>query len=111
MKKVQIMALLMGIAVFAFQAGAYAEIVSGKVASVDAATGSLSITTKNAETQADEKVIVSIKQETAFSGVQALTDLKEGQEVSANVSKDEASGNWNAQSVEVKAAEEAPAAY
>ncbi len=99
------------IAVFvAFQAAAYAEMVSGKVASIDAANNTLSISTTNAETKAEEKVTISVKPETTFSGIQALAELKEGQEVPIDAAKDSASGNWDAKSVEVKAAE-AKAAY
>ena len=101
-----VMAFLM-----AFQAAAFAELISGKVASVDPATStsSISISTTNAETQAEEKVTVSVKQDTTFSGVQALSELKEGQQVSIEAAKDEASGNWSAKSIEAQAAQEGAA--
>ena len=109
MKKMNLLALVMLVAFVAFQATASAEMISGKVASVDSAANSLSIYTTNAETKAEEKVTIAVKTDTTYSGVAALAELKEGQQVSVNADKD-ASGTWSASSVEAKAAEAAAAA-
>ena len=109
MKKIS-MILVVLMAFVVFQGVAQADSVSGKVASIDAAANSISVTVINAETKAEESVNVSIKPETTFSGVVALAEVKEGQEVSIEASKD-ATGRYSATSVSIKkAAEEAPKA-
>ena len=104
MKKISmILAVLTAFVVF--QGIAQADSVSGKVASIDTAANSISVTVMNPETKAEESVSVSIKPETTFSGVAALAELKEGQEVSIEASKD-AAGSYSATSVSIKKAEE-----
>jgi hypothetical protein len=91
----------------AFASGvAYAELVEGKVVSVDLAGNKLSIT-KADGTSAD----VTVSDATSYAGdVTALAEMLEGDEVKIEAEQDAASGSWTAKSVEVPVPAEAEAA-
>ena len=88
-----------------------AETVEGTVASVDLDGKKLEVTTKNAQTGAEEKVAVSVSDTTTFSGDAAsLAEVVEGDIAKLEVEKDAASGNSVAKSVEITIPEEEGAA-
>jgi hypothetical protein len=87
---------------------AMAETVTGKVVSADAATSTLKINKSDA-TGTSEEVSLKVSADTKYSGVSAFDELKEGAQVSAEVEKDEATGDWKATSVNADEAEAAAA--
>ncbi|MBI2167699.1 MAG: hypothetical protein HYU34_05620 [Candidatus Omnitrophica bacterium] len=88
-----------------------AETVEGNVASVDLDGNKLEVTTKNAQTGAEEKVAVSVSDTTVFSGDAAsLAEVVEGDIAKLEVEKDTASGSSVAKSVEITIPEEEGAA-
>ncbi len=98
MKKIQWIALIALAVVICMQPAAFAKVVSGKVDGVDAGANTVSVSTVNPETNAEEKVSVSVKPETVFLGVAALGELSNGQEVSVEATED-AAGALSAVSV------------
>ena len=108
MKKIQMLMLVLLAVSLVISGTAFAKTVSGTVASVDAATNSLSLNTKD-DAGAEKKVDLMVKSDATFSGVSSLADLKTGQEVKVEAEEDAATGSWNATFVEVAGAE-APAA-
>lgn len=107
MKMSKVLSVLLLVAVFGVQA-AYADTLSGKIAGVNVAESSISVSSHNEETHTDETLSVAVSPETVFTGVVTLADLKEGQEVSIEADKNEA-GAYAAKSIEVKNAEAVPA--
>lgn len=101
MKKVQLIALILLAAVVCLQPAAFAKAVSGKVDSVDAVAKSVSITSVNPVTKAEEKVTVSVKPETVYTGAASLNEIKAGEEVVVEVIEDITPGVWNALNVTV----------
>ena len=99
MKKLLTLVLL--VAFLAFQGTAYAKLVSGKVDSTDATANTLTITHTNPTTGAEEKVTVSVKADTTFSGVAALADLKAGDRVWVDAKEGATPDSWDATSVQV----------
>ena len=88
----------------AFQGIASAKTVSGKVAGIDAAAGTLSVNVADPATGSEEKADIAVNAATAYTGIAALADLKEGQEVAVEASEDTATGGWVATSVSIPAA-------
>ncbi len=87
---------------------AFAEAVSGKVASIDPATKLIKVAQVD-EAGAEQEVSIWVSEATTFEGVAGLDALEAGTEVSIDASQDAATGDWKADSVKV-AAVEAPAA-
>ena len=86
---------------------AYAEMVEGKVASVDLEGKALEIAKTDAASGATENVRITVTDTTAYSGeVTALAEVIEGDKVKVEADKDAATGNWVAKSVDVSAATE-----
>ena len=103
MKKGQILAVVILTAAVVLSRIAFADTVSGKVASVDSAANTLTVSQADPATGAEQQVTVSVKAETAFEGVKSLADLKAGEEVMVEASQDAATGSWNATSVKASA--------
>jgi hypothetical protein len=97
MKRVQIFVLGLLIAAFAIQGTSFAKLVSGKVDSVDGTGNKLTITSTNVSTGAEEKSDIWVKSDATFSGVQALNELKNGDEVW--VEADQNGEKWEASKV------------
>lgn len=114
MKKMQLAISTLVAALVLSQGTAFAQLVSGKVVSTDATAKSITISQMNAETGANEDVMVSVKDETTYAGVDSLTGLQAGDEVLIEAEKDAATKNLAAHSVQRLAAEvlqaEVPAA-
>ena len=92
---------------------AFAETVSGKVSSVDTQANALEVTVIDVATGAESKSNISVNAETKYATVASLAELKQGDEITAEVKKDEATGVLWATSIELgagKTAEAAPAA-
>lgn len=106
MKK-NIVFVILAVAIL-FQGTAYAKLVSGKVAGVDAAANSISIKSTDA-TGASQDVKISVNPETKYNGVASLAELKEGTEVWVDAEQDAATGSWKATSVKVGGPEAAAA--
>ncbi len=81
MKKIQIASLTLLVALVFFQGVANAKTISGKIAGINTAASKLSIGYTDLATGKEEKVDVTIKPETTYSGVAVFADLKEGQAV------------------------------
>ncbi len=107
MKKIQFLGLALLVSLVSFQAVASAKTVSGKVATIDAASNKVSVSYTDPSTSKEEKAEISVKPETTYSGVASLGELKEGQEVSVDAEEDAATGGWSA--ISIKAAEAQPA--
>ncbi len=83
------------IAMFAlYQGSAYAKSIGGKVVSTDAIAQTITISQANAETGAEESVVVSVNDSTTYSGVDALAGLNEGDEVWVEAEEDPATKAW-----------------
>ena len=79
---------------------AFADSVSGKIKAVDSATSAITVSKTDAATGASEDVKISYDAATTYTGVAAAADLKAGDNVKVEASKD-AAGAWKAASVEV----------
>ena len=108
MKKTILLSLVLLVAFFAFQGWASAETFSGKIASIDAAGNKLSISYPDSATGDPVNVDILVGSGTTYAGVASLADLKEGEEVSVEVTKDEATGAQNATSVTLSQPAEQP---
>lgn len=109
MKKAQIIGLTVLVVAVAFQGMAFAKAISGKVASVDTAGSKLSVSYTDPATGMEMKQEISATAETTYSGVAALGDLKEGQEVAIEATEDAATGSLTATSITAsEAVSEAP---
>lgn len=107
MKAHKIAALALAAAVVLTCGAAYAELVEGKVVSVNLDGNSLDVEKKDAATGATEKVSISVSDATTYSGeVTALAEVIEGDAVKVEADKDATSGKWTAKSVDVAAAPE-----
>ena len=79
-----------------FQGTASAEWIKGKVQAVDTKTNSLTVNRTNTASGAEEKAMISVKPETAYTGgVKGLAEIAAGDEVSVIAQKD-ADGNMKA---------------
>jgi hypothetical protein len=85
---------------------AYAETIEGSVVSVDPANNSIQLTKNNAAGNA-EKVNVTVKEGTRFSGVQSLDDLKPGDTVKVEADQNFFTRAWSATSVQTSGTSEA----
>lgn len=94
--------VFMAVAVL-FSGVAFADAVSGKVNAVDATTSTIEVSQPaDAVTGvAVESVKVAYDAATTFTGIAAAAELKAGDDVKIEASKDEATGSWKAASVEV----------
>lgn len=109
MKKVSLGLLALAAIVLAFGGVAMAETVSGKILSVDAAGNQFSVSSES-ELAAGGKADLLAGEDTVYTGVASLADLKEGQEVSVEIEKDSVAGVLHALSVSlVEVPAEAPA--
>src|SRR5689334_4575805 len=108
MKKTLQLGLMVLAAFFAFQTLAMAETISGKIASIDAVGNKLSLSISDSATGNSTSLDVLVSANTAYKGVASFADLKEGQEVSVEMAKDEATGANNATSVTLSQPAEAP---
>ena len=108
MKKIA-MLLLVGLVVF--QSTGFAKLVSGKLEAVDAAANSISITSKDPATGAEEKVEIKVKPETVFTGATNLAELKAGEEVWVEANQNAETQAWEATSVKTAGASAAAASY
>ena len=91
--------MLLAVAVL-FSGVAFADAVAGKVNAVDSAASTIEIAKTDA-TGASENVKIAFDAATTFTGVAAAAELKAGDDVKIEASKDEATGSWKAASVEV----------
>ncbi len=105
MKKIQFASLAVLAALMLFQGVASAKTISGKVAGIDAAANKLSVSYTDLATGKEEKVEVTIKPETTYSGVAAFADLKEGQAVSVDAVEGTGTEGLFATSINVAAVE------
>ena len=102
MKKNTMLVLGMFMAIAVLASGiAFADAVSGKVNAVDSAASTIEIAKTDATTGASENVMIAYDAATTFTGIAAAAELKAGDEVKIEASKDEATGAWKAASVEV----------
>ncbi len=92
--------MLMAVAVL-FSGVAFADAVAGKVNTVDAAASTIEIAQASATNGATANVKIAYDAATTFKGVTAAAELKAGDEVKIEASKDAATGSWKAASVEV----------
>ena len=110
------MLAIMLLALVAMQGIAMAEnaatVVSGKINAIDTQANSVKLNVKDAATGTESESTIFVNAETKYATVASLAELKQGDEISAEVKKDEATGNWWATSIKIGAAEEeaAPAA-
>ena len=95
------------IALVAFTGTGFAKLVSGKLETVDAASNSLSISSMNPATGAEEKVQIKVKPETVFTGAASLADLKAGDKVWVEASQNAETQAWEATSVKTGGAKAA----
>jgi len=99
MKRLWLLSFVLLVTFLAIQGLAYAESVSGKVASVDATAGTVSISRTDPVTGAEEELTISVPSEAAHSGVASLGELASGDQVTVEAEKDLDTGSWSASSV------------
>ncbi len=92
------MAILVLAAVLCFQGTADAQMVAGKVVSVDATANTVTISTPSAAGIMEDAVI-SVAPETKFLGAASIAELQEGDVVSATVTEQTPEGAWTATSI------------
>ena len=102
MKKIQMIVVLLLVTLVAGQGLVWAEAVAGKINSVNAEAKSISVA-KTAADGAMENVEIWVKDDTQYSGAASLAELQAGDEVTIEAEADATTGNWMANSVEVKA--------
>lgn len=98
MKRISLFVLAVAASAVLFLGTGFAKEISGKVASVDGATGKLTIAIAEAggaEAQKD----VWVNADAAFSGVAALNELKAGDQVSIEAEEETGTGNWKASKI------------
>ncbi len=80
---------------------AFAEVIQGELAAVNASEGSLVIVRSDPQTGAAEAegVKAVVGEKTTFDGIGSLQDLRAGDEIRADVQADTASGVWLVQSL------------
>ena len=96
MKRIALFVLAVSASAVMFLGTGFAKEVSGKVASIDAATSKLTISVAGVN-GAEESKDIWVKSDASFSGVAALNELKAGDKVS--VEAEEEAGNWKASKV------------
>ncbi len=102
-KKV-IFAVVLLVVFGAFQGTAFARLVSGKVAAIDAAKNSLELNRVNPVTGAEEKLSIAVSANTAFKGINDLAALKAGDQLWITVGeRDDSTSAWPARLIEVQA--------
>ena len=111
MKRTLTLISILLVAFVVFQGTADAKVVLGKVDSIDATAKTLSVSTTDPATGAEEKVSISVPSTATFSGVTSLDELKAGDAVEVEAEQDVTTSGWNATSVKTTpAAAPAPAA-
>ncbi len=87
--------------VLALGAPAYAELIYGQVAAVDAQNESVTITPRNASADIPQQINLSVKQEALKNNqvVQSLDQLSIGEEIIVEADKPAFGGDWNAQAL------------
>ena len=104
MKKLAVIFPVLMLAFVVMQGTASAKSISGKIANIDAAANSLSVSQSNPATGAEENLNFSVSADTTFAGVKALAELKAGDQVSVDAEQDAATGSWKATSISTEAA-------
>ena len=84
----------------------YGKVVSGKISGIDAVANKLSVSYTDLTTAKEEKVEISVKPETTYSGVAAFQDLKEGQAVTIDAAENEGTPGLTASSIKIEAVAE-----
>lgn len=114
MKKNVLVVAVLVIGLALCQVAAYAETVSGKVVSTDAAANTITVSKTDTTTGASSDAVISVSGTTTYSGVTGLSELMAGDEVKVEATEDAATKAWTATSVEKVVApapaSEAPAA-
>ena len=85
-----------------FSGTAFAKTVSGKYAGTQNEGKSIWVSTQDEATGAESKAEIWVSADTKWEGVNALSEVKDGQNVTVEADQDEA-GNWKASSVKVAA--------
>ena len=101
MKNVLVIAIL--VIGLAFASAAYADSVSGKVASVNAAANTVTVSVTDA-TGATTDAVISVSGSATYVGVAGLGELAAGDEVKLEATQDAATQAWTATSIEKVAA-------
>jgi len=96
MKTMRCLAILIAI-LLSFQGMGLAKLVSGKILSV--ADGSFEVKRVNPVTGGEEVVKISVNDNTFFTGVNSLKELKADDPVWVDVMPDATPGTWKATSV------------
>ena len=83
-----------------FQLNVFADALEGRIVLVNASAQSVSIQRSNPVTGLAETLSVSAPKAKFKGKVKTLADLRPGDQVKVDARKDEASGNWEAKSIE-----------
>ena len=100
MKTFKILALFFILA-FSFSATLRAEWLDGEVQKIDTKAKMITISEIDPITDTEEKKEILVDKATVFSGVKALKDIRENDDVTIEALYDEPSDVWKALSVEV----------
>ena len=98
MKRISLFVLAVAASAVMFLGTGFAKEVSGTVASIDGATGKLTLSVAGAN-GAEAKQDVWINADATYAGVKALNELKEGDKVSVEAEEEATSGNWKASKI------------
>ena len=98
MKRIALFVLAVTASAVMFLGTGFAKEVSGKVASIDAATNKLTISMADATGAMSQKDIW-VKTDAAYTGVAALNELKAGDQVSVEAEEEAGTGNWKASKI------------
>ena len=101
MKKTLLTGLMLLVTCAFITGSVWAETVKGTVGKVDATANSISVAKTDPATGVAETVVIAVKDSTGYTGVAALTEVKEGNTVTIEAEKDEAGIGWVAKSVEI----------
>ena len=97
--------LVLVVALAFFQGVASAKTISGKIVNIDPAGNKLSVSYTDLASGTEEKVEVSVKPETTYSGVASFQDLKEGQAVVVETAEGTEAEGLSATSIKIEAGE------
>ncbi|OGW70128.1 MAG: hypothetical protein A2036_04145 [Omnitrophica bacterium GWA2_50_21] len=81
-------------------ANTLAEVIEGKIVLTDASTQNISIKQEHPMAGKPDPVYLSITSETRFTGISDFSQLKPGDQVRAQASQKDASGNLQAAAIE-----------
>lgn len=95
-------AMLIVFGLASFPAMVFAEVIEGKIASLDPSANYMTIVRLSPATGQSEELKVLVPPDTAFMGAKTLQDLKTGDEVAIKASEDKAAGVLKATSVELQ---------